>query len=103
MMDQASDHAVTRRSAIKTITWWTGAAALGGLAAMGAARAQAKLAKSAVSYQDAPNGGKDCDDCLQFIAGKTEAGPASCKIVEGPISPHGYCLAFTPRPGKKAD
>jgi hypothetical protein len=100
-MEQLSGQAAARRGAIKTITWFAGTAALGSLLPRSAARAQAKAAKSAVQYQDMPKDGKDCDDCIQFIPGATEAAPGTCKIVEGSISPHGHCLAFTPKPGKK--
>ena len=58
----------------------------------------AKLAKADVQYRDRPNGGKDCDDCIQFVAGPTAKAEGSCKLVAGVISPHGYCLAFTPKP-----
>ena len=63
------------------------------------ALAQAKLAKDAVKYVDKGDvPGKDCDDCVQFIAPARPKDPASCRIVDGPISPHGHCIAFTPRP-----
>ena len=42
--------------------------------------------------------GKDCDDCIQFVPGPTSEAAGSCKVVAGSISPHGYCLAFTPKP-----
>lgn len=100
-MDQAAGQPVSRRDAIKTITWFAGSAALTALIAARPARAQAKLAKTAIGYQEAPKDGKDCDDCIQFIPGKTEQAPGSCKIVEGAISPHGYCQAFTPKLRKK--
>jgi High potential iron-sulfur protein len=58
----------------------------------------AKLAKADVQYRDTPKDGKDCDDCMQFVPGATVNAASSCKIVEGPISAHGYCLAFTPKP-----
>jgi hypothetical protein len=51
----------------------------------------AKLAKADVQYQERPKDGKDCDDCMHFLPGPIP----SCKVVEGAISPHGYCLAFT--------
>jgi hypothetical protein len=61
--------------------------------------ADVKLAKSAVQYVD---DGKlphmDCDDCIQFLPGKTAKDKGLCKIVEGEISPHGHCLAFSPKP-----
>jgi hypothetical protein len=67
------------------------------LAATGAAWA-AKLSKAEVQHRDRPNGGKDCDDCIQFVAGPTPKAAGSCKVVAGAISPHGYCIAFTPKP-----
>jgi hypothetical protein len=73
---------------------------LAGVAAVPLARAPAhaaeKLQKAAVSYQDKPKNGKDCDDCMHFIAGTTANAVGACKVVEGAISPHGYCAAFTP-------
>lgn len=58
----------------------------------------AKLSRADVKYQDQPNAGKDCDDCLQFIPGATRKAAGTCRVVEGPVSAHGYCLAFTPKP-----
>lgn len=58
--------------------------------------AENKLAKSAVQYEDiAKSKGKDCDDCVHFIPGKSTKAMGSCKIVEGEINPHGHCIAFT--------
>ena len=59
----------------------------------------AKLSKADVQYQDKPNpAGRDCDDCIQFVRDSTRKTVGSCKVVEGEVSAHGYCLAFTPRP-----
>jgi hypothetical protein len=95
MEDQRTD-GVSRRCALRC-----GAAlGLGSAIAWAAAptQAQAKLAKDAVKYVDKGNvPGKDCDDCLQFIAPARPHDPASCRIVDGPISPHGHCIAFTPK------
>ena len=66
----------------------------------GSAHAQAKLAKDAVKYQAKPKDGKDCDDCLQFVPGKNAKAMGTCKIVEGPISPNGWCIAFAQKPEK---
>ena len=60
--------------------------------------AQAKLAKDAVKYVDKGDApGRDCDDCMHYIAPASAKEQATCRIVEGPISPHGHCLAFTPK------
>ena len=48
------------------------------------------ISKAAVAYQDQPQGGRECDKCLQFVS------PDGCKIVEGTISPHGSCRIFQP-------
>jgi hypothetical protein len=58
----------------------------------------AKLSKTDVKYQDQPNAGKDCDDCIQFVADATRKRVGTCKVVEGQVSAQGYCLAFTPKP-----
>jgi hypothetical protein len=56
-----------------------------------------KLAKSAVQYTDAGTArNMDCDDCVQFISGRTPQEMGSCKIVQGEINPHGHCIAFSP-------
>jgi hypothetical protein len=85
-----------RREAIVSVFRVAGAVALSGVAFAAAAQ-QVKLAKAAVQYQDVGNSpGKDCDDCMHFIAGKDPKAMGTCKIVEGDIAPHGHCLAFTP-------
>jgi hypothetical protein len=51
-----------------------------------------KIAKAQLMYQDHPNpDGQHCAICAQFEA------PDQCKIVEGPISPNGWCAAFAPK------
>lgn len=64
-----------------------------------ASLAQAKkLDRAAVQYVDrGKDPGKDCDDCAQFVPGATPTAMGTCRIVEGPISPHGHCIAFTPK------
>ena len=80
-----------RRAALKSLL------AVVALIATGPAIA-AKLAKADVKYQDTPNSEKDCDDCIHFIPDANRAGRGTCKVVAGPVSSHGYCLAFTPKP-----
>lgn len=89
----------SRRSLLKkALAVMAGLGALPLLESIRHARAAGKLTKAEVKYQDKPNAGKDCDDCLQFIAGATPKAGGTCKVVEGVISPHGYCIAFTPKP-----
>jgi hypothetical protein len=86
-----------RRDALKST-----AAALAAIAAsthaMRAALAQAKAAKAQMQYQDMPKSGQQCDACVQYIAGPKPGAPGGCKVVEGPISPKGWCIAFVKKP-----
>lgn len=53
--------------------------------------AQSKVSKETVKYQDSPNDGNKCSACQFFIA------PNSCQLVEGTISPDGWCSLFAPK------
>ncbi len=57
------------------------------------ASAQGKATKKAMQYQDQPKNGQECDTCLQFVPGKAGA-KGACKVVEGDISPKGWCVAY---------
>ena len=59
-----------------------------------AARAQAKAAKQAMQYQDQPKGDQTCDGCVQWVPGPKPDAPGECKVVEGPINPKGWCVAY---------
>lgn len=48
--------------------------------------AAAKVSKASVQYQTEPKDGQTCADCLHFVAGSN-----TCKLVEGDISPNGWC------------
>ena len=99
-MNENSIETQSRRLLIKGAVLLVAVAIVPSLAAADKAPADAKtkLPKTDVRYQDEPKAGKDCDDCIQFIPGKTSKVKGTCKIVEGDISPTGYCLAFTPKP-----
>ena len=53
--------------------------------ALGVQPAAAKMAQTAVAYQQQADGDKKCSSCKMFEA------PSSCKKVEGTISPNGVC------------
>lgn len=64
-----------------------------GLAAAGAAicapaSPQQKLAKGQAKYQDKPKDGQRCDNCVHFVP------PDGCKLVEGKVSPSGWCTLY---------
>jgi hypothetical protein len=47
-----------------------------------------KLSKQQAEYQDSPKGIQMCATCTLFDA------PHSCKIVDGDISPNGWCKLY---------
>jgi len=90
---------VSRRSIVKGGVYALTGIAIASVTRTRVSAAETKLAKSAVQYVDAgKEEGKDCDDCIQFIPGKTAKALGTCRIVEGEINPHGHCIAFTPKP-----
>jgi hypothetical protein len=46
------------------------------------------MTKARAEYQDKPNGIYSCATCTLFDK------PSSCKVVEGEVSPDGWCTAF---------
>jgi hypothetical protein len=60
----------------------------------------AKVPKKQLKYQDKPNNGQRCRDCTQFIPGKDAKARGQCKLVEGSISPNGWCLEWEAPPKK---
>lgn len=52
----------------------------------------AKASQKSVKYQDTPKGDARCDNCALFEA------PDSCKTVEGPVSPQGWCIVYAKKP-----
>ena len=83
----------TKSAASRRALLRAGLGAAAAAAALRGANAQSppKLAKNVVMYQDQPKDGHECSQCANFIA------PNACKIVEGEISPHGWCGAFVPK------
>lgn len=47
-----------------------------------------KIKQTDAKYQDQPKGQQRCEICLQFQP------PSTCKIVQGPVSAHGWCQFF---------
>ena len=52
--------------------------------------------RTALKYQDTPSDAKRCDNCLQWVPGKTPKDKGGCKILPGDteIAPAGYCAAW---------
>jgi hypothetical protein len=49
-----------------------------------------KRSKEAVGYRDEPYEGRSCAKCVLY------AGNGECVLVEGEVSPNGWCLQWTP-------
>ena len=82
------EHAnVTRRSLLQCAALLAGGTLAAGVIQIKPAYAQ-KVGKDAVKYQDSPKDGQKCADCLYFQA------PGSCAVVEGAISPNGWCSLY---------
>ncbi len=53
---------------------------------------QPKLDRARVKYQETPGpDGHYCGVCTNFTA------PSTCRVVDGPVNPGGYCLSFAPK------
>jgi hypothetical protein len=84
-----SNSEATRRQAVLNVI---GGCIFGALALVLKERtghAQAKTDKKTAKYQDHPNNGQSCAKCKYFRP------PQSCQLVEGNISPGGWCSLFT--------
>ncbi|CCF98786.1 high-potential iron-sulfur protein [Ralstonia solanacearum] len=54
--------------------------------------------KAMLHYQDSPNNGQKCVDCTAFKPGPESASDTgTCKVIGGPVSPNGWCMAFSRR------
>ena len=49
-----------------------------------------KYTKERVGYRDQPYEGRTCAKCVLY------AGDGKCAIVEGQVSPDGWCMQWTP-------
>lgn len=50
----------------------------------------AKATQASVQYQAEPKGTQKCANCIHFVAESN-----TCKVVEGTISPEGWCAIWT--------
>jgi len=80
------------RAGVSRRTILFAAAGAAPLLALSGGEAQAKLAQAAVKYQPDPKDGHQCDGCNFFVA------PNSCKMVDGDISPTGWCSLWVKKP-----
>jgi hypothetical protein len=78
----------SRRSVLRAVL--QGLATVMPAAMSGRVRAQSddKMTKARAEYQETPNGIYSCATCTLFVP------PTACKVVEGEVSPDGWCKAF---------
>jgi High potential iron-sulfur protein len=56
-------------------------------------QAAAKMSQKSVAYQDSPKEDQKCSNCSLFKE------PNTCTIVDGEISPNGWCKYWAKKPG----
>lgn len=85
----------SRRGLLQAAALAIGAAAANGVMSRAQAEEEIKegdkVKKTEAQYQPRPKGQQRCEICLQFER------PGKCKIVQGPISPNGWCQYFAAR------
>jgi len=75
---------------LRSVGYAAGASALFGA---GREANAAKMAQPAAAYQNSPKNGVQCDGCALFEA------PNGCKLVDGDISPAGWCKFWAKKSG----
>ncbi len=79
---------LSRRSLLRGAALASGAGMLLATGLGSQARAASKLTQSAANYQPIPKGGQRCNTCSQWLQ------PTDCKVVNGPVSPTGWCSLY---------
>jgi hypothetical protein len=88
MSNHEKCRSISRRNVLRSATVLAGGAALA-VGAVGAASGQSgKMTQQAAAYQPSPKSGQKCLDCSFFVQ------PQACKLVEGTISPVGWCKFY---------
>jgi hypothetical protein len=78
----------TRLSRRRLIATAAGTTSIMALAPLSKTRALEKMTRQQALYQDSPKDIMMCATCTLFEP------PKSCKVVEGDVSPTGWCKAF---------
>jgi High potential iron-sulfur protein len=68
-------------------------AAGSGVSLLPVREAVAKMAQTAVAYQTTPKGDQQCSNCSLFQP------PSACTLVDGTISPSGWCKFWVKKAG----
>ena len=81
-----NDRCISRRAVLTGSVLALGAVA--GAGVFSRAAAEQKFSQNAAQYQATPKGDQHCGSCSKFQP------PNACKIIEGNISPSGWCKLF---------
>lgn len=79
---------VSRRFLLRAAALLGAGALTASLGVQRQALAQQKVSKQAMKYQDKPNGAQQCSNCMHFLPNN------QCAVVEGAVSPQGWCIAW---------
>ena len=89
MSEKDKGVALSRRHVLRGVTLVAAGAAVAATSLPAAAAAPTgKMTQEAAAYQSSPKNGQKCLDCSFFTQ------PSACKLVEGTISPVGWCKFY---------
>ena len=74
---------ISRRSVLQGVAFAVGATPI--ILATTYPASAAKMSQASAGYRNSPKGSQNCANCKLFVP------PSSCTLVEGPISPRGWC------------
>jgi len=91
-------------SQISRRAWLEGVALVSATAMLASTPAEAKVTKAAVHHRDSPKGMQTCHMCKYYIASAGRSagmcmgmmGTGACQLVQGSISPMGWCDLYSP-------
>lgn len=95
MKTMAMKGMISRRKLLHGVIAVSGVAA--GTVFLGHQAKAQKASKEAMRYQGQPKNGQKCSGCSLFIPGESASSNGTCQVVEGEISPEGWCVSFTPK------
>lgn len=88
---------LSRRELLKGAAMLASIGVLATTATITSTPAIAGVPKASMQYRDTPNGQQECSKCSLFVPGDSAKANGTCKVVNGSVSPHGYCVAFAPK------
>jgi len=93
----ATNPTASRRDVIKRGALVLAGVSIAGYVLRPRPAAAAKASQAVAMYQPKPHGQQECDRCVHFIPGQTPTASGTCQVVDGSISPNGWCVLFGPK------